>query len=250
MRRKLHNAVVLLTVAAAAATGLPARAQGPDPRALEARKKCLAGDAPGGVALLVDLYIETRESTYLYNQARCYQQNGMRGQASERFREYLRTAPDLTPSDRQQTEAYIRELDSAPPATASALPPSAPAHEADQVTEPPSAGRTLRMTAMASGVAGAALVGSGLFFSARVSSLQGMVERQAASQGVVDRDTDRQARAAATWQWIGYGVGAAALAASAITYLLSRRATATGQTLALSPLLSPRAAGGAVRVGF
>ena len=40
-----------------------------------ARKACLSGDYSKGVAILADLFVETREPIYVFNQGRCFEQN-------------------------------------------------------------------------------------------------------------------------------------------------------------------------------
>jgi hypothetical protein len=66
-------------------------------RERQAKKACLSGDYPTGVSILADLFVETEDPVYLYNQGRCYEQNVRYVEAAERFREYLRKAG--TPSD-------------------------------------------------------------------------------------------------------------------------------------------------------
>jgi hypothetical protein len=41
-----------------------------------ARTACLSGDYAKGVALLAELYVSTRDIIYLFNQGRCFEQNG------------------------------------------------------------------------------------------------------------------------------------------------------------------------------
>jgi hypothetical protein len=63
-------------------------------REREARKACLAGDYAKGVAILSDLFLDTKQATYIFNQGRCYQQNERFDEAIRCFREYLRTSND------------------------------------------------------------------------------------------------------------------------------------------------------------
>ena len=53
-----------------------------------AKKACAMGDAQKGADILTDLLVEFNDPNYIYNQARCYQQNNIFSQASSRFREY------------------------------------------------------------------------------------------------------------------------------------------------------------------
>jgi hypothetical protein len=111
--------------------------EGHDPRETAAREKCLAGDTQEGVALLANLYVETRDPTYVYNQARCFQQNGRNEQAAFRFREYLRLDQTVSVEERTKVEGYIRELEPAPaPRPAVALAPVASPPAAVTLVEP------------------------------------------------------------------------------------------------------------------
>jgi hypothetical protein len=134
MHRRTHWIALLTGLATVAAATAP-RAAEPDPREIEARKKCLAGDATSGVALLAELYVETRNATYIYNQARCYQQNGRPAEAIQHFREYLRKAT-VSPDERQSIEGFIKELegerDRAP-----SLPPPGPTAAPAEAAVPP-----------------------------------------------------------------------------------------------------------------
>jgi hypothetical protein len=66
--------------------------------------------------------VDTDDPTYVYNQARCYQQNDRFEQALARFREYLRKKPDLAPADRAVVDAYIAECETRSGKTASPTP--------------------------------------------------------------------------------------------------------------------------------
>src|SRR6185437_1046302 len=94
-----------------------ARAQDRDARELEAKKACLGGHADRGIELLADLYAETNDPTYIYNQGRCFEQNGRVSEAVTRFREYLRKAPTAPPDERAQLESHIAQLESEQQAT-------------------------------------------------------------------------------------------------------------------------------------
>jgi hypothetical protein len=99
-----------------------ARAQG-DERMKEVKRACAAGEVQKGINLLADLYVETNDPTAIYNQARCYQQNGMADRAASRFREYLRKAGHLPPADRAEVEGFIREADAEVAAKSQGRPP-------------------------------------------------------------------------------------------------------------------------------
>jgi hypothetical protein len=93
------------------ATSAPGRPVVADPRPAEARKACAAGKVDRGIQILAEIIVENGDANAVYNQARCYQQNGRPEQAVARFREYLRTAAELAPADRTQVEGYIVELE-------------------------------------------------------------------------------------------------------------------------------------------
>jgi hypothetical protein len=96
-----------------------------------ARKACLLGDVAKGTEILADLYLDTKDPTHIYNQGRCFEQNGHNDQAILRFREYLRKAEHLPAADVAAVEQKIADLQakdkggSSAPATASP-PPTAP----------------------------------------------------------------------------------------------------------------------------
>lgn len=59
-----------------------------------AKTACLSGDYAKGVALLAELYVKTNDPNYLFNQGRCFEQNGKYEEAIVRFREYQRKNKD------------------------------------------------------------------------------------------------------------------------------------------------------------
>ena len=125
MRRAGGVAAVLVALAA---TPGAARAQDRDPRELEAKKACLGGRTDRGIELLAEMYAETNDPTYIYNQGRCFQQSGRPREALTRFREYMRKAPNMSPDDKALVQGYISELEeqlkTAPPPDLSAKPPT------------------------------------------------------------------------------------------------------------------------------
>jgi hypothetical protein len=108
-----------------------------------ARKACLLGDVKTGTEILADLYLDTKNATYLYNQARCLEQNGQSAQAALRFREFLRKAPGLSPADSAGVQKRIDDLEAtidhrAAPA-ASTAPGAATTEPSGTAAIPPSA---------------------------------------------------------------------------------------------------------------
>jgi hypothetical protein len=98
-----------LTVAVSLIWAPTAIGQPRDPREIQARKDCLKGNYDSGTSLLADLYAETGNENFVYNQARCYEQNGRPDEAILRFREYLRIARDLDPDETAKVERHIAE---------------------------------------------------------------------------------------------------------------------------------------------
>jgi hypothetical protein len=87
-----------------------ARAETPESKERAARKACLLGDVAKGSEILADLYLDTKDPTHIYNQGRCFEQNGQNEPAILRFREYLRQAPHLPADDVAKVEKKIAEL--------------------------------------------------------------------------------------------------------------------------------------------
>jgi tetratricopeptide (TPR) repeat protein len=85
----------------------PARAARMDPRERAAKKACMTGDPVRGVAILADLYIDTDDPTYVFNQGRCYEQNNRFEEAIGRFREYLRKAKNT--AEKADAERHIAD---------------------------------------------------------------------------------------------------------------------------------------------
>lgn len=61
-----------------------------EPQEKAARKACLTGDYANGVSILTDLFVEYHDSTYIFNQGRCLEQNSRYKDAIVRFEEFLR----------------------------------------------------------------------------------------------------------------------------------------------------------------
>jgi hypothetical protein len=123
MRRML----ILLALAASVLAAGPVFAARPAVLDRQAKKACLSGDYVKGVGILAELYVDTGDATYLYNQGRCYEQNVRYVEAAERFREYLRKAPKLGAKVREEVEQHIADCEAAlAKRQPSAPPPPAP----------------------------------------------------------------------------------------------------------------------------
>jgi hypothetical protein len=113
------------------------QAAGMDAKERAAKIACLKGDYTKGVGLLAELFVSTSEAVFIFNQGRCFEQNGKYEEAILRFREFQRKNADagLAPNDQAerhaQAEKHIVEcqalLDKQKPAAVEpAAPPVAP----------------------------------------------------------------------------------------------------------------------------
>ena len=244
-----------------------AKAEDADGRAKanEARTACLTGDMVKGVRLLAELFVQTRDSTYIFNQGRCFEQNGQQRQAIDRFREYLRITPKIDDADRASVNQHIATCQAlvdgqAPSATiASALPPArqperptssagvqAPLRtttaspppmvqgRAVAGTQPsqPAPGARLRTAGIvAASLGGAALV-TGAVLNLKVNSMASDLERP----GAYSRTDESRRADYATAAWIGYGIGGALVASGALLYYLGWSSARVGNTsVSLAP---------------
>jgi opacity protein-like surface antigen len=115
---------------------VPASAQaqaGREAQERAAKKACLVGDTARGVEILTDLFVDTNDPTYIFNQGRCYEQNRLYEQAISRFREYLVKAKNASPEERADAskhitdcQAYMAEAEAKKVASAAAEPPPPP----------------------------------------------------------------------------------------------------------------------------
>jgi tetratricopeptide (TPR) repeat protein len=260
MRANAHSRIVLarlvgafvallLTLAAAGAV----RAAPLDAREREARADFAAGRYQKALDTFAGLFAETADPIYLRNIARCYQKMKKPQEAIDSFQEYLRKGRNISKSERQEVDGYIKEMEAlkaseaaaAPPATpppATTVPPpppagtiaAPPAGEAapgaaaplPPATPPPPAiggvaasppppdnGRTYRIAGIATAGAGVAFVAIGLAYGAAAKNAADSVSVQ------YNADTESAGKRDATLQWVGYGVGVAALATGAILYV-------------------------------
>ena len=102
--RGLAAVAVLLSVAFG---GRAAQATGRDAKERAAKKACLAGDFNKGVELLADLYLDSNDPNYIFNQARCLEQNHRYEDSLSRFREFLVKAVNPSEQVRAETEKHI-----------------------------------------------------------------------------------------------------------------------------------------------
>jgi len=243
-----------------------AAAQQEDPRPRAALGACAAGDVKKGIAILAELYAETRNPSFVFNQARCYQQNGELEAARLRFDEYLRVGKDEPPADIQRAQGFIKEIDDTlarrPPVAPVVTTPSPAAPAAPEPGPAPSEGRAsyFRVTGFVLTALGVVAVGAGVYLSMKVQSTSQDVEKRFANMAVVTDPASLQRELSdggryETWQWVSYGIGVAALAGAATTFALSgfrfSSAHAPEQaSVSLAPVFAPGHTGGTLLLRF
>ncbi len=146
-RNKVLQAVVASTLWLCAAT--PVLAASKQARERTARTACLNGNYTTGVSILSDLFVDTKDATYIFNQGRCFEQNQRYEDAIGRFEEYMRAAEasrsGLAPEDKAAADKHIakcKELlaeqlgKSATPTAPQTFSPPAPAPAAAPAPAP------------------------------------------------------------------------------------------------------------------
>jgi len=230
-----------------------------------AKKACSAGDFRKGVDLLADLYVQTDDPTYIYNQGRCYEQNHQWESAIDRFREYLRKEEKIGPKLSAEVEKHIADCRRfQEEETARTAPLSEPAHAAPPpppvappppvvVVQPPPTppapvvhpGSSLRVTGIVVGSVGLATLATAIALNLKANSL--------ANDANLTQDpaTKSSQQSYKTGAIVCYGIGGAAVLTGVTLYLLGRsKGAIESQTLAIVPTWSPGEAGLAIRGGF
>jgi hypothetical protein len=242
----------------------------------DAKIACAAGDVTTANRLLAELYAATEDPIWIFNQGRCFQQNGDPGHAITRFREYLRkakTAPKgvVGASDISEAEQYIKELEAeitaqnkkgapseptppapvAPPPVPVAPPPAAqpaPASAATATAPAPAAGeqgRGLVVTGIALEIVGAAALITGGVFSYLVGKTSDDANNLTGG-GKVAQGSDLRTKQAdgnrfVTMQYVFYAIGGVAAATGITLHLIgSSKNSATAE---VQPAISPTAWG-------
>ena len=72
-----------------------------------AKTACLAGDYAKGSVILAELYVNTNEPVYIFNQGRCFEQNHRYDDAISRFREYLKVGKQISRADKVDAQKHI-----------------------------------------------------------------------------------------------------------------------------------------------
>jgi hypothetical protein len=249
---------VFLPVLASPALAKPANRQAMDRQAMEkaARKACLTGDYRKGVDILADLFVDTKNNTYIFNQGRCFQQSHQWVDALDRFTEYQRKATNLPADEQAEVEKYIADCkaqiqQSQPPVPAQPTPPAAVASTAPvlppegptatSASAPPASGPSATLTTPAAETSrpGAGLRTAGIVAGAvGVAGIITGVVLALKTQSNVDNmysngyspSAESSRKSYETWGWVGYGVGAAGIVAGTTMYLLGWSAGRSGAT--------------------
>jgi hypothetical protein len=256
-------AVLSLLLVAEPALGASRRAQ-----EKAARKACLAGDADKGVSILADLFVETRQPVYIFNQGRCFEQNRRYEDAIARFEEYLRAGETagLSAEDRAAAEKHIADCKSRVPETSNKVqatappsfvppPPSAapipepvstPQPAAGLVEQPqpqpePPKGRSKLLTAgIIVGAVGVAAVGLGMGFNVKANS---MVNDMHTKVDYYSENTNSSRESYQILAWVGYIGGAALVATGVVLVAVGASRGRSSQSVALVPTVGPDQAG-------
>jgi hypothetical protein len=270
----LGGVAALLSLLLAATPALGANRQAQEKAA---RKACLSGDYAKGVSILADLFVNSRDPIYLFNQGRCFEQNIQYREAIGRFEEYLRMGETATldPSDRAAAEKHIADCKarvledfdkakgpapapesvvqpSPPVLTALPAPASVPKPEPTVQTVTPTEAPKNRSGLVAAGIVvgivGVAAGGAGLAFNFKVNSMVNDMETKPDGY-TTSKDSSRKAYE--TSMWVGYGVGAACIATGAILVTVGLGSRhGSSPDVALLPALGPDRAGVLLSGGF
>lgn len=206
-----------------------------------AKKACLTGDPVKGVEILADLFIETNDTVFIFNQGRCFEQNRRYEDAVGRFREFLIKGPKMKADERAEAERHIAACESylkaATPEPAAqepakvvavAPPPETPSRgptrepEVAVATSPrkadvePSNGGGLRIVGLTVGGLGVAGVVTGLVLNLKANSMASDLEKPES----YSRSSDSTRKDYKTFAWISYGAGAAFVVGGAVMYYL------------------------------
>jgi hypothetical protein len=238
-----------------------ASASAAEDKAKAAKKACISGDYAKGVELLSDLYVETNDLNYVFNQGRCFEQNGRYQDAINRFREYARKLKaEGRPAD-SEVERHIadcqamlaREATPSPahpeplPPVPVAMPASAPQVQVAQAApKAGSPGAGLRIGGLVAMGVGVAALATGVVLNVKANQLTDDLERSDLSYS---RDKDATRSSYKTWGWVSYGVGAAGLVGGAVLYFVGRSQARSDQP-ALVPMAGPDRVGAALQGAF
>jgi tetratricopeptide (TPR) repeat protein len=263
--------VVLLLIASTPAVAASRQAQ---ERA--ARKACLNGDYAKGVAILSQLFIDTKDSTYIFNQARCYEQSRRYEDAIARFDEFLQTNPEkLSSDDKAAAEKHLSTCKerlagergflatqpppqpSPSPAAPLLVPQPEPSPEpspliivkpAPQQAAQSTGGRGLLTAGIITGVVGIGGVVAGVILNMKANSTINDMESSVGAYSTAKEDDQKTYK---TLAWVGYGVGAVCVATGAVLIGIGIKSGTNASTnVALVPAVGPGHMGAMLTGGF
>jgi hypothetical protein len=227
-----------------------------------AKKACLASDPAKGVEILAELYVDTNDITYIFNQGRCFEQNRRYEDAIGRFREYLVKGEKLTADEKAVAQKRIDACESylaksEPPATVvaspvvQAQPTQGPISPEVVATAQPQldgkAGSGLRIAGITVASVGAAALITGVVLNLKVNSMSSDL----AKPDNFNRDTDTSRKNYKTLSWVSYGVGAACLVGGSLLYYLGWHSGRDSvSSVALVPNVAPDMAGAVLTGAF
>lgn len=223
-----------------------------------ARTACLSGDYTKGVQLLSELFVDTEEPAFIYNQGRCFEQNRKYEDAIARFQEYLRAAKKATKGERAEAQKHIDDCEAL---LAKARAQAAPVVPAVAVTPPSLAPQTasspatieaaipdattqrnassksdragMRIAGIVTASVGVASLVAGLVFNLKANSLADEFD---SSQDVSTKDRHSSYKAGSM---VCYGVGAGAVVAGTLLYILGRSRSETADPISFFPVVTP-----------
>lgn len=237
--------LALLPRPAGAKTRNPRASAAEEARSKAAKIACAAGDFRKGVEILARLYVETDDTTYIYNQGRCYEQNHQWVSAIDRFREFLRKTPGGAIADGAEAEKHISDCRAfqaeaerqvappdlllPPPSPSVAMPASQPPAEpipavVRPVVEHERPGSALPAIGVVVGGVGLASIATAILLNVKAN--------QAADSGL-DSNQESYKTGAVTC----YAAGGALLVTGVILYIVGyERARKPEGNIAMSPL--------------
>jgi hypothetical protein len=256
MRNLVLACIVLILWPSQSQAKREGKSSSEDAESKTAKIACAAGDFRKGVEILAKLYVDTDDTTFVYNQGRCYEQNHQWVSAIDRFREYLRKTPNIAPRDAADTEKHIADcrafqaeeekqiplsapavsqppMSSAQPPPSVASSPTVPSH-----TTPQESGKSVLPTiGIVVGSVGLSGVAAGVVLNVKAN--------QAADSGL-----DSSQKSYETAALLCYAVGGVALVSGVVLYLVGTRARTSSGNLALTPVWRPGLAGLALEGEF
>jgi hypothetical protein len=248
---------------------------GSDTQEKTARAACLAGDFQKGVEILSKLFVNSKDPNYIYNQGRCFEQNGRYQDAVTRFKEYLRVGKKISEEDKVETLKHIddcsallaAEKNQATPAPtyqtyapqqpgpgyAAPSPmwpaPGSPGPTTYAPNQPPLSqpslqtsaqrssgdGSGLRLTGAITAGVGIAALVGGIVFNAKANGL--VHDFQSVPNGYTPSESsDRDTYE--TLSWVGYGLGATCLVTGGVLYYLGVRSSHRDR-ISMVPTIAP-----------